>query len=171
MEDEGIIVYNGSYVNFTVKYWERDRFAIKFHETCEDPCYGKTITINANDSDRELLKREVAFIIYNNISEESARIEMREMFLSGHVPGKMVYIVNSVMSKSYLDKTDEPHTDICGKIISFTTATQCIHFCNTEFAANNDEVWSVSILPLNNWKSKAVAYRHFTGNRIGELCW
>lgn len=169
------IVYRGSYVNFTIEQNERgdlyfgemNSLTVRFHETHEKIQSGKDERILHLDghleenSENLMLQREVAFKLFMVLDEESARIEMRELFLSGHEKGKYVYLMQDVRVNTYVDDANDVSSNVTGRVYAFTTATQCVDFYNSEISYGRDDCWAINVLPLNNWKSGEPLSRSF----------
>lgn len=175
-DERDIIVYLGPYVNFALAIskhqYVKSLGTIYYAETHEhvdilEDMHKISLDTTIVYGDDDTRRREIAFILYTILEEESARIEMRELFVSGHEKNKYIYIMHNIMPVGYMDEDFEDCSSINGQMGAFTTPMQCIKELE-RINQNSDERFAVDILPINNSKTEIATMRSFFGNYYRE---
>ena len=99
--------------------------------------------------------REVAFMLYGSLVSEPARLEMRDLFLTGHEYGKQFYLLNTIASYNIVDSYYESSAVLAGEMVLYSTAQQCLDFINKCVYADEDEVYAVNIINISRVNTDA----------------
>lgn len=172
--------YKGNYIDFSVLHrdiavdkgyissreYEDEDYIVFIMEKGEhelNPKDSPKMLLSGGFSDEFTAMREIAFVLYNKLVSDHARLEMRDLFLTGHEYGKHFYLLNTIIAGDIMDSYFETLPKLEGELVLYSTAQQCLDFVDKSVYANGDENYSVNIINISRVNTGA-NIRKFIGS-------